>query len=82
MTMMNEQEVMKRLQDIFRDVLGKPDLIVLPEMDSSNLEGWDSLAHISLLEAVQQEFSCRFGLEERMSLFTVESIIKAIMSRC
>ena len=76
---MNRQDVLERLQEVFRDVLGKPELKIKDEMTAANIEGWDSLAHISLLEAIQQEFGCRFSLEERLKLLSVKSLIDAII---
>lgn len=78
---MNEQEILHRLQPIFQDVLQQPDLSIQLETDADSLEGWDSLAHISLLESIQQEFGCHFGLEERLNLLSVRAIVQAIQAK-
>ena len=78
---MDEAVIMQRLQRIFKDVFEKPDLEITPELDAASLEEWDSLEHISLLEAIQEEFGCRFSLEERLRLFSVAAIVKAIQDK-
>jgi acyl carrier protein len=59
-----EAGLFDRLQDIFRDVLRQPDLILTRDSNAGNVKGWDSLAHVDLLWNIEHEFSIRFGLGE------------------
>ena len=42
------------MQEVFRDVLGEPDLVLTPQSHASSVEGWDLLAHIDLITAIEQ----------------------------
>jgi acyl carrier protein len=57
-------DVRERLQDIFRDVFNDPELELRDQMTAADVEGWDSLAHIDLIIAVERKFKIRFATAE------------------
>ena len=50
---MNEKKILESIQDIFRDVFNDEDLFIGKDTGAPDIEGWDSLMHITILEAVQ-----------------------------
>jgi acyl carrier protein len=64
-------DILGRIQDILRDVLHQPDLIVTRESSAATVSGWDSLAHVDILWNVEHEFNVRFGLGEVQDLKNV-----------
>jgi acyl carrier protein len=68
---MDRTEILQRLQPIFVDVLDIPDLQLTAESNAHNVEGWDSLAHINLVVAIEKDFKIRFGLGELQDLKNV-----------
>jgi len=64
-------DIIDRLQPIFQDVFDKPDLKIGPESNAESVTGWDSLAHINLVSAIEQEFKIRFALGELETLKNV-----------
>ena len=76
---MSENEVMKRLQAIFRDVFGDNELRIDRRTNSNDIDSWDSLTHIKILEAVQDEFTLNFSLDEMIELNDVGKIVDAII---
>ena len=69
-------QFLERLQPIFRDVFDDINLIIVPTSNSDSIEGWDSLAHINLVSAVEQEFKIRFALGELQTLKNVGDMIE------
>lgn len=69
------EEVLTRLQPIFRDVFDRSDLMVTRQSNAETVEGWDSLAHINLISAIEQEFRIRFALGELESMKNVGEMI-------
>ena len=67
--------VFLEVQEIFRAVLDQPDLVINRESNASTLEGWDSLAHVDLITAVQSKFKIRFALNELDTLKNVGDLI-------
>ena len=65
---MTKAEIFERVQEIFRDVFDEDDLIISDGTNSDEIEDWDSLNHINLICAVEQEFKIKFALGELESL--------------
>jgi acyl carrier protein len=69
-------QILTQLQPIFRDVLDDPRLNVTPDSNAQNVYGWDSLAHINLITAIEAEFKIRFALGELDGLKNVGEMIE------
>jgi len=64
-------DIIAELNPIFRDILDQPDLTITRASNASNVEGWDSLAHVNLVTAIQQHYNIRFALGELEELKNV-----------
>jgi acyl carrier protein len=71
-------DILERLQPLFRDVLDNPKLTVTRDSNGTNVEGWDSLAHINLVSETEREFGVRFALGELESLKNVGDMVDLI----
>lgn len=67
-----------RLQPLFRDIFDDDRLVISRESNASNIDGWDSLAHINLISSIEQEFGVRFALGELESLKNVGDMVDLI----
>jgi acyl carrier protein len=54
----------EQVQDVFRDVFDDPSLILKDEMTADDIIGWDSLAHINLIIAIERRLRVRFATAE------------------
>jgi acyl carrier protein len=61
---MNRDQITATVQDIFRDVLDNPSLIIAEELTAADVDDWDSLAHISIITGIEQAFRIRLSLSE------------------
>jgi acyl carrier protein len=71
-------DILERLQGIFQDVFDNRSLNVTRDSNASNVRGWDSLAHIQLVMAIEQEFDIHFSLEDLEPLSDVGGIVDLI----
>ncbi len=71
-------DILPRLQQLFRDVLDNPSLVLTPASNADSIEGYDSLAHINILSAVEQEFDVRFELADILSLENAGDLIALV----
>ena len=71
-------DVLPRLQQLFRDVLGDRDLVLTPESNAETIEGYDSMVHINIISAVEQEFGLRFEAREILELESTADLIALI----
>lgn len=60
---MNRSSVLEQLQSIFDDVFLEP-VTVTPDLSAHDVAEWNSLVHISLMVAVEQNFGIRFNVGE------------------
>ena len=78
---MDKQNILEELQNIFADVFDSEDLRINLETNASDIEGWDSLAHINLIAAIQEEYDIRFSMDDVTSMKSVNDMIEAIMRK-
>ena len=76
---MNEDDVWQRLTGVFRDVFDDDSIVIGPETTAKDIEGWDSLANIELLVAIEKNFSrVKFNTGEVANLRNVGELVAAI----
>lgn len=62
--MLSKDEIIERLDDVFRDVFDDDTLEVDENTTADDIEDWDSIEHITLIGAVEDEFKMRFKMGE------------------
>jgi acyl carrier protein len=70
-----EDPILTRLTPIFREVFDDDALVLKPEMTASDVDGWDSLAHIRLILSVQKAFGVKFSAVEMSRLKNVADLV-------
>ncbi|MGD0136566.1 MAG: acyl carrier protein [Bryobacteraceae bacterium] len=78
---MLSSDIIQDLQPIFSDVLDLPDLRLTAESNASDVEGWDSLAHISLVVAIEKRYNIKFALAELRNLKNVGEMADLIVKK-
>lgn len=75
---MTREEVYERLNKVFEDVLFH-EVDLKDGTTAPDVEGWDSLSHISLIAAVEDEFGFRFKMKEVVGLKNVGQMVDVIL---
>ncbi len=78
---MNKSDIIKRLTDVFRDVFDDDSLIIGENTTSADIDDWDSIEHINLIGAVEDEFGMRFKMREVSGMKNVGEMIEIICER-
>lgn len=78
---MNEMEVYERMIPIFQDVFDDDTLAVQASTAASDVDGWDSLAHIRLIVALEQAFRVRFSAAEVSRFQRVADVVASIIAK-
>lgn len=73
--------IMEQLQDIFRDVFADDSIVLQGTTTSSNIEDWDSLAHIQLISEIENHFGIQFTLQEAVAASDVSEFVQIIESK-
>ena len=61
-------DIRAELQTVFHSVFGDDDIVLKDEMTADDVDGWDSLAHVNLIIAVEKRFGIRFAAAEISNL--------------
>jgi acyl carrier protein len=63
-----ESELNSKLQSVMQQVFGDPALVLNDAMTADDIEGWDSLAHVNLVIAIEKRFGIKFAMAEIAAL--------------
>jgi acyl carrier protein len=74
-------DVLARVQEVFRAELDDEDLLIAPDTSQRNLKAWDSLAHIRLVSGIENEFDIQFSLAEIEQINSVRQFVQLIGER-
>ena len=80
-TIMTREEIMKKVNEIFRDVFDDDSLIITDSTNSDDIEDWDSLEHISLIISMEKEFNMKFDIKEVNKLENVGQMVDMIKEK-
>jgi acyl carrier protein len=67
-----------RLNEVFQSVFDEDDLEVSSETKADDVEGWDSLMHVTLMIRVEKTFGVKFTSAQVASLENVGQLIELI----
>ena len=76
---MNRDEILDKLTNIFRNVFENESLEVTEQLTADDIEKWDSLTNIIMVDDVEKEFGIRFRLKEIMKMRNVGDLVSSII---
>lgn len=77
---MNEKEIYARLETIFEDVFDEK-IVLTANTTADDVDDWDSLTHITLISAVEDEFGIKFKMKEVSTMKNVGEMVSIIIER-
>lgn len=78
---MTREAVYETLNEVFRDVFDDESIEVSDSTTSDDIEDWDSLEHINLIAAVEQEFGIKFNMGQVVTMKNVGEMVDIILSQ-
>ncbi|MBQ9359626.1 MAG: acyl carrier protein [Lachnospiraceae bacterium] len=78
---MEREEVMEKVTEIARDIFDDEELELNDDTIAADVDGWDSLTHLSLMNEIENEFEIKFEMKEVQGLNNVGELIDVIMER-
>jgi len=75
---MERNEILKRVEEIFREELEQEDIVLSDETTADDVDGWDSLSHVQLVAAMEEAFGIEFKSREILSWDNVGDLIDSI----
>ena len=74
-------ETRNRIQTIFRDVFDDERLEISDNTSPASFSAWDSLGHIRLISALEDDLSLSFTLEEIEEMDSVRKILAVVTAK-
>lgn len=75
---MSRDEVRERLEKVFREVFDDETIVITDDTSAEDIDAWDSLTHVELIVAVEEEFEMKLSAREIVRLKNVGEFISLI----
>jgi acyl carrier protein len=75
---MTDAEIMAAMTEIFHDLFADDSIVLTPQTTADDVDGWDSIKHISLIVAVEDRFGIQIGTGEIEKLSNVGDLVATV----
>lgn len=75
---MQHADIIDGLTEIFHDLFADDGIVLRPEMTAADVDGWDSMKHISLIVAIEDRFGIKMQTSEIERLANVGDLIRIV----
>lgn len=75
---MTVDSTLERIQEIFREVLDDDELELSGTTTAADVDGWDSMAHVTLMMKVERSFGVRFRVSDIAELKNVGELVDLV----
>ena len=74
-------ELFDQFAEVFREVFDDPTLVISESTTASDVEGWDSFAHINLIVALEERFNVKFTTQEISEMTCVGDTLNLLKNK-
>lgn len=78
---MDQTQILQKLSELLGDVLADDEIALTPQTTAKDVPGWDSLANVRFVLAVQQSFKVRLAAGEVGRLKCVGDLVSLLQQR-
>jgi acyl carrier protein len=77
----SKDDARARVERVFQEVFDDESLRITDDMPRERIPTWDSLGHIRLVAALEEEFGASFSIEEIEGMTSVGRILERILAK-
>ncbi len=78
---MTREDVYKKLNEIFCDIFDDESIVLSDDTTADDIEDWDSLEQINIINQCEAEFGIKFNMKEVTSLKNVGEMVNIILEK-
>lgn len=78
---MERTEIIEKLTPIFREVFNDNTIVLRDDLTAAEVERWDSLTNMLMINKVEETFGIKFKLKELNKLKQVGDIVSLLMEK-
>ncbi len=76
---MDRDEVFQSIVEIAKDVFGNDSIVLTEQSTAADVEEWDSLTHLSLVNELEEKYDVGFTLDEVTGSKNLGELLNALM---
>ena len=73
--------ILLEIKSIIRNVIGDDSIEIELQTVASDVNGWDSLAHITIVISIEQHYSIKFSLTELQNIKEISGLVDLVKSK-
>jgi len=74
-------DILSKMQDIIRDIFDDESIVLTTDTTAADIEDWDSVTNMIIIEEVEKTFSIRFTTSELMSIKNIGEYVDCITKK-
>ena len=74
-------DILPKLQNVFNSTFDAASLPITMDTVPDDIEGWDSLGHVTLASNIEQEFHVSLDVDDLMEMENVGSIVRILKGK-
>ena len=78
---MTREEVLAKVNEVIQDVFDDDEIHVTDTTVASDVDGWDSLMHITLIGTIEDEFDIKFSMKDVVGMKNVGQMVDLIIEQ-
>ena len=78
---MTREEVMTMLHGIFQEVLKKEDLVLTDETTAHDVDGWDYVTNVMIIDEIEKRLNISFKLRDIIKIKNVGGLCDKIVEK-
>lgn len=75
---MTSTEILEKIASILADVLDRDNVSLSMATVADDVDGWDSLSHVTLLAMIEADFKVKFTLKEMAEMKSVGNMVEIV----
>ena len=76
---MSREDVFEKLIEIFKDVFDNEEMNLDDKTVLGEIDGWDSMIHVTLIATIEDEFNIKFEIKDAMNIKNVGQMADLIL---
>lgn len=78
---MENKNLYAQVSDIFKQILNNDNFELQPSDKAGEVDGWDSLTHVILIDLIEKKFDLKFSLGELEEMKDASDLIETISDK-
>ena len=78
---MDKSEISQKMTEVLTSILKHQNFEIRDDLVAADVEGWDSLNHMTIISGIEEKFNIKFKLRELNKLRNMGTLIELIQSK-